>query len=201
MKITKAKYIISAPSLKTSPVFNLPEFALLGRSNVGKSSLINAIANNSKLAKTSNVPGKTRLINYFNINDKFIFADLPGYGYAKVSAQTQNEWQKNLENYLLNRRDLICLIHLVDARLPVQKNDLQMNEWIRANNKNCIVAATKIDKISASKLEKTINDFSIALGFKAYPFSAVNKQLNTPFIKAIEEEILKFTPATEEQEI
>ena len=198
MKITKAKYIISAPSLKASPVFNLPEFALIGRSNVGKSSLINAITNNSKLAKTSNVPGKTRLINYFNINDKFIFADLPGYGYAKVSKEIQNEWQKNLENYLLNRRDLICLIHLVDARLPLQKNDLQMSEWIRANNKNCIVVGTKSDKISSSKIEKTIKDFEKQLGYKAYPFSALNKGLNTSLIKALEEEIQNFTPAESE---
>ena len=194
MKITKAKYIISSPSLKASPVFNLPEFALIGRSNVGKSSLINAVANNSKLAKTSNVPGKTRLINYFNFNDAFIFADLPGYGYAKVSKEIQNEWQKNLENYLLNRRDLTCLIHLVDARLPLQKNDLQMSEWIKANNKNCIVVATKTDKISSSKIEKTLNDFSKTLGFRTYPFSAVNKQTNTAFIKALEEEIADFQP-------
>jgi len=194
MKITKAKYIISSPSLKASPVFNLPEFALIGRSNVGKSSLINAIANNSKLAKTSNVPGKTRLINYFNFNDTFIFADLPGYGYAKVSKEIQNEWQKNLENYLLNRRDLKCLIHLVDARLPLQKNDLQMSEWIKANNKNCIVVATKTDKIPSSKTEKTLNDFSNTLGFRAYPFSAVNKQINTAFIRALEEEIADFQP-------
>ncbi len=192
MKITKAKYIISAPSLKTSPVFNLPEFALIGRSNVGKSSLINAVANNSKLAKTSNVPGKTRLINYFNINDTFIFADLPGYGYAKVSKEIQNEWQKNLENYLLNRKDLTCLIHLVDARLPLQKNDLQMSEWIKANNKNCIVAATKTDKISSSKIEKTLKDFEKELSFPTYQFSAVNKQMNSAFIKALEEEIAKF---------
>lgn len=192
MKITKAKYIISAPSLKASPTFNLPEFALIGRSNVGKSSLINSVANNSKLAKTSNVPGKTRLINYFNINDKFIFADLPGYGYAKVSKEIQNDWQKNLENYLLNRRDLICLIHLVDARLPLQKNDLQMNEWIKANNKNCIVVATKTDKISSSKIEKTITDFSKELGYTTFAFSAVNKQINNSFINAIETEISKF---------
>ena len=197
MKITKAKYIISSPTLKASPVFNLPEFALIGRSNVGKSSLINAIANNSKLAKTSNVPGKTRLINYFNINDKFIFADLPGYGYAKVSKEIQNDWQKNLENYLLNREDLICLIHLVDARIPLQKNDLQMNEWIRSNNKNCIIAATKTDKISSSKIEKTISDFSKELGFPAFPFSAVNKQINNNFLQALENEIQKYTSREE----
>lgn len=194
MKITKAKYIISSPSLKASPVFNLPEFALIGRSNVGKSSLINAIANNSKLAKTSNVPGKTRLINYFNFNDTFIFADLPGYGYAKVSRGIQNEWQKNLENYLLNRRDLTCLIHLVDARLPLQKNDLQMSEWIRANNKNCIAVATKTDKIPSSKIEKTLKDFEKELSFPTYSFSAVNKQVNTAFIKALEELIENFQP-------
>ena len=101
MKITKAKFLISAPSLNECPDINLPEFALIGRSNVGKSSFINSVVNIKGLAKTSNTPGKTKLINLFSVNDKFIFADLPGYGYAKVTDKTRNQWQKNLENYLL----------------------------------------------------------------------------------------------------
>ncbi len=98
-----AKFLVSAEKLSQCPNFNLPEFALLGRSNVGKSSFINGLANNKKLAKTSNTPGKTRLINFFNFSDNFIIADLPGYGYAKVSKEAQNRWQKYLEEYLLKR--------------------------------------------------------------------------------------------------
>ena len=99
MRITKAKFVTSAPTIKECPDLNLPEFALIGRSNVGKSSFINSIVNIKGLAKTSNTPGKTKLINLFNVDDIFIFADLPGYGYAKVSGKTQNEWQKSLEKY------------------------------------------------------------------------------------------------------
>ena len=97
MQINKAIFLTSAPTLKECSKYNLPEFPLIGRSNVGKSSFINALVNVKGLAKTSNTPGKTKLINLFQINDSFIFADLPGYGYAKVSAKTQNLWQKNLE--------------------------------------------------------------------------------------------------------
>ena len=109
MKIKAAKFIKSSPCLKLAPTFKEAEFALLGRSNAGKSTFINVITNNGKLAKTSNTPGKTRLINHFEVtSDKgnFIIADLPGYGYAKVSKTMQNEWQKNLEEYLLKRENL-----------------------------------------------------------------------------------------------
>ena len=106
MKQLNANFIISAEKLSQCPDFSLPEFPLLGRSNVGKSSFINALANNKKLAKTSNTPGKTRLINFFNFADTFTIADLPGYGYAKVSKEAQARWQKYLEEYLLNRKQI-----------------------------------------------------------------------------------------------
>src|SRR5574344_2487846 len=109
MKYMQAKFLISAEKLSQCPDYTLPEFPLLGRSNVGKSSFINGLANNKKLAKTSNVPGKTRLINFFNFSDKFTIADLPGYGYAKLSASEQNKWQKNLEEYLLTRTQIKSL--------------------------------------------------------------------------------------------
>ena len=126
MIIKKAKFITSAAKLSQCPNFGLPEVALLGRSNVGKSSFINALTNNSKLAKTSNKPGKTRLINLFDFNEEYIVADLPGYGYAQVSREMQNEWQKSLEEYLLNRDSLKLLIQFIDSRHEIQKNDLQM---------------------------------------------------------------------------
>ena len=134
MKHLSGTFLISAEKLSQCPEYVLPEFPLLGRSNVGKSSFINALANNKKLAKTSNTPGKTRLINFFNFSDKFTIADLPGYGYAKVSKEVQNRWQKNLEEYLLNREQICSLIQLIDARHDIQKNDLQMREWVEAHN-------------------------------------------------------------------
>ena len=152
MRITKAKFITSAPTIKECPELSLPEFALVGRSNVGKSSFINSIVNIKGLAKTSNTPGKTKLINLFNVDDIFIFADLPGYGYAKVSGKTQNEWQKSLEKYLLNRETIVSLIQLIDSRHPIQKNDLQMAEWIKHNNLPCFVIATKVDQIGRSQI-------------------------------------------------
>ena len=128
MKQLNANFIVSAEKLSQCPPLQFPEFPMLGRSNVGKSSFINALANNKKLAKTSNTPGKTRLINFFNFSDIFTIADLPGYGYAKVSKEAQARWQKYLEEYLLNREQIRTLIQLVDARHDVQKNDIQMRE-------------------------------------------------------------------------
>ena len=110
-KFLQGKFIISAEKLSQCPTFNLPEFPLLGRSNVGKSSFINGIANHKHLAKTSNTPGKTRLINFFDFSGKFMIADLPGYGYAKVSKEAQNRWQKYLEEYLLKRKEICSENH------------------------------------------------------------------------------------------
>ncbi len=170
MRITKAKFITSAPSLKECPEFNLPEFALIGRSNVGKSSFINSVVNIKGLAKTSNTPGKTKLINLFNVDDKFIFADLPGYGYAKVTDKTRNQWQKNLENYLLNRKSLVCLIQLVDSRHPLQENDILMNQWIKYNNLPTFVIAAKIDQIKRSQINGVCINFKNILNSDVLPF-------------------------------
>lgn len=170
MKITKAKFITSAPTIKECPELNLPEFALIGRSNVGKSSFINTIVNIKGLAKTSNTPGKTKLINLFNIDDKFIFADLPGYGYAKVSGKTQNQWQKSLEEYLLKRESIVSLIQLIDSRHPIQQNDLQMSEWIKYNKLPCFVIATKVDQISRSQIFGVCKKFEKELSLPVFPF-------------------------------
>lgn len=187
MRITKAKFVISAPSLKDCPELKLPEFALIGRSNVGKSSFINALVNINGLAKTSNTPGKTKLINLFNINEQFIFADLPGYGYAKVSAKEQNQWQKSLEEYLLNRNSLKCLIQLIDSRHPVQKNDIQMTEWIKYNNLPCFCIATKVDQISRSQINKVCADFTKQLEMDVFPFCKSDNFYNKRILDKIEE--------------
>ena len=175
MKQINAEFIISAEKLSQCPEFSLPEFPLLGRSNVGKSSFINALTNNKKLAKTSNTPGKTRLINFFNFSDIFMVADLPGYGYAKVSKEAQAKWQKYLEEYLLNRKQIKSLIQFIDARHEVQKNDYQMREWVSAYNLPIFTVVTKIDCISRGKVQKVLSDVKKELGGEVLPFSAEDR--------------------------
>ncbi len=187
MKIKSAKFITSAPSLKECPTFNLPEFALIGRSNVGKSSFINAIANHKGLAKTSNKPGKTRLINLFLINNEFVIADLPGYGYASVSDKMQREWQKNLEDYLLNRKEIVSLIQFLDSRHDLQKNDLQMAEWINFNNLPYFGLCVKVDEISKNLIQKTTASFSKQLKTDVFPFSKMTNRYNDAVLNKMEE--------------
>lgn len=174
----QAKFVISAEKFSQCPDFNLPEFPLLGRSNVGKSSFINGLANNKKLAKTSNKPGKTRLINFFNFSDKFVISDLPGYGYAKVSAEIQNRWQKNLEEYLLKREQIKYLVQLIDARHEIQKNDYQMREWVLSYNLPIITVVTKTDCISANKVSQSLAHVRKEFGGEVFPFSAINNKYN-----------------------
>lgn len=175
MKHLNANFIISAEKLSQCPDFPFPEFPLLGRSNVGKSSFINALANNKKIAKTSNTPGKTRLINFFNFSDEFMIADLPGYGYAKVSKEAQAKWQKYLEEYLLNRKQIKSLIQFIDARHDIQKNDFQMREWIEAYNLPIFTIVTKVDYIPRGKVQKVVSDVRKQFGGVVLPFSAVDK--------------------------
>ena len=178
MKNLTGQFLISAEKLSQCPEYVLPEFPLLGRSIVGKSSFINALANNKKLAKTSNTPGKTRLINFFNFSDKFTIADLPGYGYAKISKETQNRWQKNLEEYLLNRKQICTLVQLIDSRHDVQKNDIQMREWVNAHNIPIITIATKIDYVPKSKVLNVVSNIKKQFGGIVLPFSAVDNRYN-----------------------
>ena len=173
-----AKFVISAEKLSQCPDFKLPEFPLLGRSNVGKSSFINGLANNKKLARTSNTPGKTRLINFFDFSDKFMIADLPGYGYAKVSAEAQNKCQKYLEEYLLKREQITSLVQLIDARHEIQKNDFQMREWVLTYDLPIITVVTKIDCISKNKIQSAIAHVKREFGGEIFPFSAVDNRYN-----------------------
>ena len=191
MNQLNASFIISAEKLSQCPDFSLPEFPLLGRSNVGKSSFINALANNKKLAKTSNTPGKTRLINFFNFSDKFTVADLPGYGYAKISKEVQNRWQKHLEEYLLNRKQIATLIQLIDSRHDIQKNDIQMREWVEANNLPIITVATKIDYVSKSKVLNVVKNIEKQFGGVVLPFSSVDSRYNEKIFDTLFEYINK----------
>lgn len=192
MKIKSAKFLKSAPSIKECPKLNLPEFALIGRSNVGKSSFINALTNINGLAKTSNKPGKTRLINLFLINEEFVIADLPGYGFANVSAKMQNEWQKNLEEYLLNRKEIVSLIQFIDSRHPIQKNDMQMAEWIKYNNLPSFALCVKTDEISKNILPKTIKDFSSQLSMPVIPFTKMTNRYNDSVLDKMDELIKSY---------
>lgn len=175
-KQLSAKFIISAEKLSQCPNFTLAEFPLLGRSNVGKSSFINCLCNNKKLAKTSNTPGKTRLINFFNFSEKFMIADLPGYGYAKVSKEAQERWQKYLEEYLLKRKQITSLIQLVDGRHDLQKNDLQMREWVNAYELPIFTVVTKMDYVPKNKILTVLNTVKKQFGGVVLPFSAIDRK-------------------------
>ena len=178
-----AKFIISAEKLSQCPDFKMAEFPLLGRSNVGKSSFINGLANNRKLARTSNTPGKTRLINFFNFSDEFMIADLPGYGYAKVSKEAQNKWQKYLEEYLLKREQIKYLVQLIDARHEIQKNDMQMREWVLAYNLPIITVVTKMDCISKNKVQSAIAHVRKEFGGEVFPFSSIDNRYNEKILE------------------
>ncbi len=148
MKITKAEFITSSSDVSQCPPEQIPEYAFIGRSNVGKSSLINMLVERKKLAKTSSTPGKTRLINHFKINHQWFLADLPGYGYAKVSKKDRNTFAKMIEQYATRRTNLVCFFVLVDARHKPQQLDLDFIEWLGDNNLPFVIVLTKIDKVS-----------------------------------------------------
>ena len=184
-KFLTGKFIISAEKLSQCPEFGLAEFPLLGRSNVGKSSFINGLANHKKLAKTSNTPGKTRLINFFDFSGKFMIADLPGYGYAKVSREAQNKWQKYLEEYLLKREEIRTLVQLIDGRHEIQKNDYQMREWVLAYNLPVITVVTKIDYVPKNKIQNVIHAVEKDFGGLVLPFSAVDSRYNEKILDTL----------------
>jgi GTP-binding protein len=159
MKIKKAEFVISNTDYRLCPKNNLPEYAFIGRSNVGKSSLINAIVNNKKLAKTSSTPGKTQLINHFIINDQWYLVDLPGYGYAKTSKSQRALFHEMISNYLLNRSSLIALFVLIDSRHKLQKIDNEFMIFLAENQIPFIIVFTKIDKLGKNIIKKNIENF------------------------------------------
>jgi len=148
MVIRSAEFIKSSTSVKDCPPENLPEYAFIGRSNVGKSSLINMLTGFSKLAKTSSTPGKTQLINHFLINKQWFLADLPGFGFAKVSQSSRLKWENMIRNYLLKRENLVCCFMLIDLRHKALENDLEFMAWLGKNQIPICLAFTKADKLS-----------------------------------------------------
>ena len=159
MKIKKAEFVISNTDYRLCPKNNLPEYAFIGRSNVGKSSLINAIVNNKKLAKTSSTPGKTQLINHFIINDQWYLVDLPGYGYAKTSKSQRAIFHEMISNYLLNRSSLIALFVLIDSRHNLQKIDNEFMIFLSENQIPFVIIFTKTDKLGKNIIKKNIENF------------------------------------------
>ena len=157
MLIHSAKYHSSCVSYSACPKPDKPEYAFIGRSNVGKSSLINMITGIKGLAKTSASPGKTRLINHFAINEAWFLVDLPGYGYARVSKKIKNEWERMISGYLLNRTNLLYTFVLVDARIPLQNNDISFINKMGENLLPFIILLTKCDKVSGAEMSKQIN--------------------------------------------
>ena len=156
MQIKRAIFKQSASSIYNCPKANLPEFAFIGRSNVGKSSLINMLCNNNKLAKTSSTPGKTQLINHFLINDSWYLVDLPGYGFAKTAKSNKAKFETIIYDYCKKRSTLVCLFVLVDSRLPLQAIDLDFMMWLAENKIPYSIIYTKADKNSKSELNKHI---------------------------------------------
>ncbi len=154
MKIKEAAYLQGAVEKKQYPVNERPEIAFVGRSNVGKSSLLNKLLNRKRLAHTSSTPGKTRLINFYIVNDAFYLVDLPGYGFAKVPPQVKKQWQVMTEEYLTGRLPLRGIVMLVDLRHPPSKDDLAMLEWLRFYGYPTLIVATKADKISRSRQQQ-----------------------------------------------
>ncbi|WP_346869355.1 ribosome biogenesis GTP-binding protein YihA/YsxC [Clostridium sp. UBA5119] len=155
MEIKQAEFKTSAVKPTQYPEDGMCEVAFVGRSNVGKSSLINTLTNRRKLVKVSGTPGKTRLINFFTINNKLYFVDLPGYGYAKVSKSEKATWGKMMEQYLINRPELKKVVILVDCRHKPTGDDIMMYEWIKHYGYEVIVVATKKDKLTKSELQRS----------------------------------------------
>ena len=202
MIIHSASFIKSSPTLKECPAPVKPEFGFIGRSNVGKSSLINMLTGWSKLAKTSGQPGKTRTINHFVVNESWYLVDLPGYGYAKVPLKMRDEWIRSVEEYILKRENLVSLFVLIDSRLKPQKSDLEFMVFLGKNQIPCSRVFTKADKLSKAALEKSILFFDNEMlnTWESLPptfiSSAVNGTGREEILNYIEESINNFSNGT-----
>tara|TARA_B110000967_G_C18895475_1_gene570302 strand:+ start:2619 stop:3227 length:609 start_codon:yes stop_codon:yes gene_type:complete len=196
MKINSAEFVISNTDLEKCPKERIPEYAFIGRSNVGKSSLINMLTSRKSLAKTSGRPGKTQLINHFKINKDWFLVDLPGYGYAKVSKKDRSIFAKFIYDYLENRENLICTFVLIDSRHDPQKIDMLFMEWLGNKGIPFVIIFTKMDKLSSSQLNKNLGKYKLEM-LKTW------EEVPQCFMSSAESglgkmEILKFIDATNE---
>ncbi len=190
MIIKKAEFVKSSQELSECPQSKLPEFAFIGRSNVGKSSLINMLTGRKSLAKTSTTPGKTRLINHFLIENSWHLVDLPGYGYAKVSKTDRQIFEKLIENYLSKRESLICVFVLIDSRIKPQKIDLEFITWLGEEGIPFSIVFTKIDKPKKNELKSNVDQFEKELlkNWEELPVWFLSSAVNN----AGREDILKY---------
>lgn len=176
MKFRSAEFAMSVGFVRQLPRDGMAEIAFAGRSNVGKSSLINRLFNRKNLAKTSNSPGKTRTLNFYAVNRRYYFVDLPGYGYAKRSQRERQAWGKLIENYVRDRPSLKGFVQLIDARHDPSREDLQMIDWLMSGEKPFLVVATKADKLSGNKLKNRLDQtrriLALQGNFDLLPFSA-----------------------------
>jgi GTP-binding protein len=194
MKINKAEFISSSPDLKQCPKSDLPEFAFIGRSNVGKSSLINMLTDRKNLAKVSQTPGKTRLINHFNINDTWFLVDLPGYGYAKISKSEKPKLDKMINDFLQRRRSLRLTFLLIDSRHELLPNDKQFMTWLFQNHIPFVIILTKSDKLTRNQLSQNVKSQGKALAeFNPLPFiiqtSSVDRRGKEEILNIIEQNL------------
>lgn len=187
MNIHNVQFLKSIVELDQRPVPHKPEVAVVGRSNVGKSSLINALFNRKNLAKISSTPGKTRLINYFLVDDQLYFVDLPGYGFAKISKKEKSNWQKKLEAYLKNNKNLKLIFLLLDVRHNLMANDRMMIEWLNFYNIPFRLILTKSDKVSNNQFQKTKAKINSEFSDQdALRFSARSRDGRNEIIKILE---------------
>lgn len=179
MKIRSAEITMSAVNKSQYPAEGIPEIALVGRSNVGKSSTVNTLLNRRNFARTSQTPGKTRTINFYLINEEFYFVDLPGYGYAKLSKSEKEKWGVIMERYLQEREELCAICLLVDIRHEPSNEDKMMYDWIKHFGYDCVIVATKADKISRGQYQKHFNiirkKLELSKEDKIFPISALKK--------------------------
>ncbi len=198
MKINTSEFIISVAKPDKILRDDLLEVAFVGRSNVGKSSLLNMLTNRKKLAKTSGTPGRTRLINYFLINNEFYFVDLPGYGYAKASKKEIEDWQSLIEPYLVNNKSLKCVCVLVDIRHKPSELDIVMIEFLSYYNIPFVVVATKADKLSKSRLHGAISSIATELKIGVANIIATSNTTRLGKEKLLQEieKLLKATPVS-----
>ena len=163
MVIKTAEFLKSSQKWQDCPEPTMPEYAFIGRSNVGKSSLINAMMNHKDLAKTSQTPGKTQLINHFLVNENWLLTDLPGYGYAKVSKSLRKDFEKLITNYILNRQNLVNLFVLIDSRLAPQKIDLEFMQWCGESSVPFSIVFTKVDKLKPGAADRNVEAYKTEL--------------------------------------
>jgi GTP-binding protein len=194
MKITSSTFISSSAELKQCPKTDLPEFAFIGRSNVGKSSLINMLTDRKNLAKVSQTPGKTRLINHFNINDTWFLVDLPGYGYAKISRSEKPKLDKMINDYLQRRKSLKYTFLLIDSRHDLLANDKEFINWLYLYHIPFVIILTKSDKLTRNQLSRNLKSLEIALaGFDPLPViistSSVDRRGRMEILNFIEENL------------